>query len=130
MFGGLLPYLSCSHRLESNKCTPKWESRLPDSCVYITYRSYSQPSSSSYCLMVKWDFTMVFQMKMFPKRGLQNETWFYSYLIEDNPRPYFINYDRVHVLQEASRVLCLHLKVLFKDCFISSSAGKLNFFLT
>lgn len=69
-----------------------------------------------------------FQMKMFPKHHLQNKLWLYRYLKEDNPRPHFINYDRVRVLKEASRIQYLHLKILFKDHFLSSQCWKTDFF--
>lgn len=62
--------------------------------VSISSTSLSKQSlqldSASLCLMVKWDF-MIFHMKMFPKHCLQKETWLYRYLIEDNPRPCFVN---------------------------------------
>lgn len=66
---------------------------------------------------------------MFLKHCLQNETWLYRYLIEDNPRPYFTNYDPVHVLKKASRIQYLHLKSFLKTIFISSQCWKADFFL-
>lgn len=128
---GLLPYLSCSHRPESNKCAHLNETMESLPAVSISSTGLSeqslQPDSASFCLMVKWDFTLTFRRRCF-QHYLQNKMWLYRYLKEDNPRPHFINYDRVHVLKEASRIQYLHLKILFKDHFLSSQCWKTEFF--
>lgn len=105
-------------RLESNKCKPKWENGIPDSCVHIKYQTLSHPSLT---VLISVNGKMRlhdFQVKMFSKHCLQNEMWLYRYLIEDNPRPYFINL--TEYLKEASRIQYLHLKILFKGHFILS----------
>lgn len=85
-------------------------------CPYQAQVSQNNHSSANFCLMVKWDFTLTFRGRCF-QHYLQNKMWLYRYLKEDNPRPHFINYDRVHVLKEASRIQYLHLKILFKEPF-------------
>lgn len=125
MCWGLLPYLSCSHRRKSNKCTPRWEMESL-TAVCISSRSLRTVTPAWRCQFLfngKMRLLYDFQMKMFLKCCLQNETWLIDTsqkTIQDCTSLIMT----VPVLKEASRIQYLHLKILFKDHFISSQCWK------